>query len=246
MHREIDIPGLGTLWVSGPGDEARAIPADGCADIILRDDELLIAGPSTRWILARGSADGPTVGLRFLPGLAGAALGIDPASVQDLGLPASDALHRPFAQRAAAALRAVAVEPLAPLASAAHALPARLELELDHRELRWTLAARGAASAATSTGALAERLDCSERQLQRRMRQSFGYGYAALRSTLRAERARAQIRSGASLAEAAHRAGYADQPHMTREFARVVGLTPARFASAGMPAGGSAAQSSGA
>ncbi|MNY79481.1 Helix-turn-helix domain protein [compost metagenome] len=46
----------------------------------------------------------------------------------------------------------------------------------------------------------------------------------------RASRARAFIRSGSPLAAVASEAGYADQSHMTRDFRRRYGLTPAAFA----------------
>jgi AraC-like DNA-binding protein len=41
--------------------------------------------------------------------------------------------------------------------------------------------------------------------------------------------ARAAIERGLPLAEAAVRAGFADQSHMTRQFKRTYGLTPARW-----------------
>ncbi len=41
--------------------------------------------------------------------------------------------------------------------------------------------------------------------------------------------ARAAIESGQSLARAAAEAGFADQSHMTRQFKRTYGLTPARW-----------------
>jgi AraC-like DNA-binding protein len=46
----------------------------------------------------------------------------------------------------------------------------------------------------------------------------------------RLERARALIRAGAPLADAALRTGFADQSHMTRQFKRAYGLSPGRFA----------------
>lgn len=55
MYREAVIPGLGTLWASDPSGAVSRIPADGCADIILRDDELIVAGPASaeqRWSAA--------------------------------------------------------------------------------------------------------------------------------------------------------------------------------------------------
>jgi AraC-like DNA-binding protein len=40
---------------------------------------------------------------------------------------------------------------------------------------------------------------------------------------------RRALAAGAPLAEAALAAGFADQPHMTRAFARQTGLTPGRY-----------------
>lgn len=45
----------------------------------------------------------------------------------------------------------------------------------------------------------------------------------------RLDRARALMRHGASLADAASASGFADQSHMTRHFARAYGVTPARW-----------------
>ncbi|MBK0418009.1 helix-turn-helix domain-containing protein [Leucobacter sp. CSA1] len=67
------------------------------------------------------------------------------------------------------------------------------------------------------------------------MLQAFGYGYAALRRVLRAERARRLILAGSSPATAAQLAGYADQPHLTREFRRMIGASPAQLAAGGSP-----------
>ncbi|RGE17911.1 hypothetical protein [Leucobacter sp. wl10] len=48
----------------------------------------VVAGPFTRWMPARGSQSGGTVGLRSAPGWAGAALAGDPEPLRDLLLPA--------------------------------------------------------------------------------------------------------------------------------------------------------------
>ena len=45
----------------------------------------------------------------------------------------------------------------------------------------------------------------------------------------RLDRARALMRQGASLADAASASGFADQSHMTRHFTRAYGVTPARW-----------------
>ena len=53
------------------------------------------------------------------------------------------------------------------------------------------------------------------------------YRYLVMR---RLDRARALIRSGTPLAEAALRCGFADQSHMTRQFKQAYGLSPGRYA----------------
>ncbi|WP_449282261.1 helix-turn-helix domain-containing protein [Leucobacter sp.] len=241
MYRETVIPGLGTLWVSSPGGAAARIPADGCADIILRDDELIVAGPSTRWLLARGSAELPTVGLRFAPGLAGARLAIDPSAARDRIVPARELLAPAVAERGHRALRSVLTERCPAhaesptertLREAARALPLVLGAEPTPAEQRWSATVRAAARREEPLARLADRLGYSERQVRRRMLLSFGFGYAALRRVLRAEDAGRLIRAGAAPAEAAGLAGYADQSHLTREFQRVSGLTPAQLAAA--------------
>jgi AraC-like DNA-binding protein len=52
------------------------------------------------------------------------------------------------------------------------------------------------------------------------------YRYLVMR---RLDRARALMRQGLSLAEAAHEAGFADQSHMTRQFRDAYGVSPGRW-----------------
>lgn len=65
--------------------------------------------------------------------------------------------------------------------------------------------------------------------LARHFRRRFGtspYRYLVMR---RLDAARAAIRAGASLADAAASAGFADQSHLTRQFKRAFGVTPDRW-----------------
>jgi AraC-like DNA-binding protein len=66
--------------------------------------------------------------------------------------------------------------------------------------------------------------------LLRQFRRALGTTPHAYAILCRVERARALLARGASAAEAAARAGFADQAHMTRQFKRQFGLTPSAYA----------------
>jgi AraC-like DNA-binding protein len=85
------------------------------------------------------------------------------------------------------------------------------------------LDARGA-----RVSALAEHIGLSERQLLRRCVAALGYGPKTLDRILRFQRFVAAARQhDLGLARLAADAGYADQPHLTRECVRLAGTTPA-------------------
>ncbi|UNX53165.1 AraC family transcriptional regulator [Georgenia sp. TF02-10] len=66
----------------------------------------------------------------------------------------------------------------------------------------------------------------------RYFRAAFGTSPTRFRTMRQLDLARAAITAGATLAEAAARAGFADQSHFTRMFARTYGLPPGRWAAA--------------
>jgi AraC-like DNA-binding protein len=65
--------------------------------------------------------------------------------------------------------------------------------------------------------------------LARQFRAAFGTSPSRFRTLRRLDRARRSLAGGASLADAAATSGFADQSHMTRQFKRAYGLTPARW-----------------
>ncbi|SFO97156.1 AraC-type DNA-binding protein [Variovorax sp. OK605] len=73
---------------------------------------------------------------------------------------------------------------------------------------------------------LAAMAGLSKYQALRRFEKAYGVPPHAWLLLQRAERARALIRRGAGLADAAAASGFADQSHMTRIFARHFGFTP--------------------
>ena len=78
---------------------------------------------------------------------------------------------------------------------------------------------------------LAAYVGVSERTLRRRSLDAFGYGFKTLDRVLRFQRFfRLAARSSkGGLADLAVRAGYADQPHLTREVQRLSGMTAGEF-----------------
>jgi hypothetical protein len=70
----------------------------------------------------------------------------------------------------------------------------------------------------------------STRSLERRVARATGLSRGAVGRIRRAERAVDLLSRGVPASEAARRAGYADQPHLTRSLRRLVGQTPAQIA----------------
>jgi AraC-like DNA-binding protein len=77
-------------------------------------------------------------------------------------------------------------------------------------------------AAGASASATAERLGWTERSLHRRCLAAFGYGPAVLRRVLRFRRAAALLYAAV--------AGYADQPHLSREVRALAGVAPGQLA----------------
>jgi AraC-like DNA-binding protein len=78
-----------------------------------------------------------------------------------------------------------------------------------------------------------ERLaDLDRWSLARQFRVAFGTSPSRFRTMRQLDLVRRLVKSGGSLADAALAAGFADQSHMSRQFKRAYGLTPATWAAA--------------
>lgn len=97
-----------------------------------------------------------------------------------------------------------------------------------HPSVRRALALLQASDAdeSVSLGALAARVGLSEGRLMHAFTESVGIPLRPYLAWLRVQRAVVSIASGQSLAAAAQASGFADAPHMTRTFRRMLGLTP--------------------
>ena len=69
MYSETVLSEQRTLWRSA-GGSATPIPADGCVDLIVRSEQVLLCGPQTRVIHAPADDADPTVGVRLEAGTA--------------------------------------------------------------------------------------------------------------------------------------------------------------------------------
>lgn len=72
--------------------------------------------------------------------------------------------------------------------------------------------------------------DVSFRTLRRRFALATGLTKGSLRQIERAQQAAALLGQGVSILDAVDKAGYADQPHLTRSLKRFIGQTPAQIA----------------
>lgn len=225
--------GAGSPDESGGGGSGGAgsglVLPDGCMDLLWRDGELLVAGPDTRAYDTSGEP-GPWAGIRFRPGTAPVYLGVPAHELRDRRVALADLWSAAEARRAAAVVNAAAhpvrgLEALALERAAASDAPDPLLARIV-----------AALEAGRSVAATADALGLGVRGLHRRSLTAFGYGAKTLARVLRLQRALTLARSGAPLAEAAVRAGFADQAHLTRDARDLAGRTPGELLGRPRPA----------
>jgi len=156
-------------------------------------------------------------GVRFHPGAAAAALGVPADDLRDLRVPLED-LWGPAGRLVGERAGADPVALAALLARRAASGP-------DPRVL--AAAALLARTPGLAVPAVGRAVGLGERQLRRAFSAGVGYGPRTFARVMRFRRALALLESGEAPARAAVDAGYADQPHMTRELGALAGRTPA-------------------
>jgi AraC-like DNA-binding protein len=200
----------------GPPRTYRIVP-DGCVDLIWTGSALLVAGPDTRAQLTT-TGPGALHGVRLRPGVAPALFGLPASELLD-GRPTLAELDcQTFADSQLIDALSVADNPADLLERAALAALRRDRLDPAMPDVVAGVR-RG-----ESVAELAERFGFTERSLHRRSVAAFGYGPKMLHRVLRFQRALRLISSGRSYADAAHEAGYADQPHLAREVRALAGV----------------------
>lgn len=112
-----------------------------------------------------------------------------------------------------------------------YCLDARSQLALDGTLLKAGEALRQA-NGKLPVNQVAEAAHATVRTLERKFKQSSGHTVKDVSGLIRFEQVRNHLwlHPHAQLAELAHELGYTDQPHLSREFKRYSGTTPAAFA----------------
>ncbi|WP_406634043.1 helix-turn-helix domain-containing protein [Amycolatopsis sp. WGS_07] len=202
-------------WESVERGPKRIVP-DGCVDLVAGHGEVFVAGPDTVAWTSMFPPGARLRGLRFQPGAAAAMLGVGADELRDSRIPLADLWNRRGA--------ALADEILSgrDLTDAMADVAAERAATADPVVERMLTQLAGPAQPPAETGR-------SERQARRLFTLAVGYGPATYRRVLRLQRAIALAPTTTTLADLAVAAGYADQPHLTRECRALTGLTPGAY-----------------
>ncbi len=193
----------------------------------------IVHGVVSRVFEVRLSGRGSVVGARFLPGGFAAWTGLDASTYTDRALPADGVLGSELG-RLDQELGWIET-----LEARIHRLRAVLEEHrpADSRHGDDELAALVRQMAADDTlvrvEQLAERTGRSIRTLQRQFRRGVGVGPKWVLARFRLQEAAyaLEVDPAVDLADLAVRLGWYDQAHLTKDFRRMLGETPARYAS---------------
>jgi AraC-like DNA-binding protein len=196
---------------------------DAAVELVWSSTGLFVRGADTKPFPVSAFPERTFVVVTFRPGAAAGVLGLSGRPLADARVGISELWGRPEMQRLESLL--AAATPGEAMTILEDAVQARVRAAPDP-------VVEGAfallRSPRTRVRELAARLGYSERQLHRRCVAALGYGPKTLDRILRFQRFRtlSVMRPRLGLAELAAEAGYADQPHLTREALRLGGATP--------------------
>jgi AraC-like DNA-binding protein len=213
----------------------RNTPNGGVEVVCAVGDVPRVIGPRTGPLVDVLAPGATVVGVRFHPGAASSLLGLPTSELVDLVLDSEELWGR-SADALGETLDGAASPESALAALQAHLARRRMGASAPDpivaeavRQLRW---------GAGDVGSIRSELYISERQLRRRFLSEVGLAPKALHRTLRFQRflalAQHAIAHGTpptemGVAMLAAEAGYADQPHLSRECLRLTGLSPRAF-----------------
>ena len=216
-ERPSRIPGA-FVWHSVTGGEPVRVLPDGCMDFLWSADGITIAGPDTHAHVFTRRPGVSLTGLRFAPGFAPRVIGAPAHAFTNERVPLDAVWHASLVRQIEDELAASA-EPGATLEKLA--LDTRGPGDA-HEGLVDRIVDR--LRAAMPVARIANEVGLSSRQLHRRCLDAFGYGPKTLARVLRMTEALEMARAGLSFADAAARAGYADQSHLSRDVRELAGI----------------------
>lgn len=218
---------VASVWMER-SDRAQPLLPDAAVELVWSGRGLFVRGADTRSHCVSAFPDQTFVAVRFRPGAAADVLGLGGRDLADARVGVSALWGRAEMERLELQLAAAT-----PLNAAA-----LLEDVVESRIRRLPDPAVGAVvrllgERSVDVRSLAVRVGLSERQLLRRCVAALGYGPKTFERIVRFQRFLGLARSrDRALAELALEAGYADQPHLTRECVRLAGATPAALLAA--------------
>lgn len=218
--------GGAVVWTRTIGvAEAAPVLPDGCMDLLWMGERLVVAGPDTRAYRAAVAPGARVAGIRFFPGTAPTLLGVPAHELLDSRVDLADLWGAARVRDLTAAV-AAAADPVAAL----ELIAARRATETGPPDPALRAVVHRLAGGASVADA-ADTLGLTDRTLRRMSLSAFGYGPKMLARVLRLQRALVLTRGGIPFAEAAFRAGYADQAHMSREVRELSGMPLGRLIS---------------
>ena len=222
------------VWAFPVNGHVHRVLPDGCMDIVVLDGRARVVGAMRRAIVEPASASA-VLGIRMRPGEAAR---IFPAAYEltdseallaevwhDEGRRFEDALLALVDHADESALDADRI-----IRRAAPIVERTLGARVSSHGRAVDLGVRAAAELldrGVGVHETAARVGLSERQLARRFGERVGLSPRSFARVRRLQRAALALQRGVKLAEAAALAGYADQPHFTREANALAGTTPA-------------------
>jgi AraC-like DNA-binding protein len=205
-------PLSGVMFGSFRPRPGRVTMPDVCCDLVWVRETLILSGPQSRGAPNTSTGE-PTQIVNVDPLVARAWLGMpldeltdQDVSLEDVAPDVAGMLSEAFFKGVAAKL----VRPMGPP-------------PLDHRRVA---TAAAALRADWTVHDAAGRAELSVRQLERLFRDAYGLSPVRYRRILRFRRSVKALREGETLAGAAVVAGYADQPHFSREVLDLMGHPP--------------------
>ena len=231
---------VSSVWVQEVAPDTgpyvhRNVPNGGVEILCPAGDVPRVVGPLTRPLVDVLAPGTTVVGVRLHAGAAASLLGVPLSEVVDVTVDPEDLWGRSAA--ALGELVDVAASPQAAVARlerhvasrVVHAAPPDPLVSEVVRRLRW---------GSDDIGSIRSELYISERQLRRRCLAAIGIAPKTLHRMLRFQRflafaqhavAQGRAPTADGLASLAAEAGYADQPHLSRECLRMTGLSPRTF-----------------